>query len=191
MLAVGIACTNAASRVLYTMARAGTAPAILARVHPIHKTPHMAIHLLALLQVASFLLIGFIFGPKTIFDCLGTITGLAVIVLYLLANFALTVFVWREHPRDFHLLQHGIVPALATLFLIPATVMSIWDVPDPPENLMPYVFGGLMFVGLVVMIMIMIARPGALAPTIGHKSGSDHVPPPANQKGDDRVWTSH
>src|SRR5260370_33615508 len=39
ILAVGVACTNAASRVIYTMAKAGTLPAVLATIHPKHRTP--------------------------------------------------------------------------------------------------------------------------------------------------------
>jgi len=42
-VAVGIACTNSASRVMYTMGRAGTLPASFGRIHPTHLTPAVAI----------------------------------------------------------------------------------------------------------------------------------------------------
>jgi amino acid transporter len=151
-LALGIACTNAASRVLYTMATAGTLPPALKKIHPVHKTPSVAIHCLQILQIASFLAAGFLLGPDQIFSCLGTITSLAVIVLYALANAALTVFVLREHPADFSLWKHGVVPAIGTLFLVPVTVITVWPVPEDVTRWMPYAYLLLMAVGVVAMI---------------------------------------
>jgi amino acid transporter len=161
-LAVGISCTNAASRVLYTMALAGALPAALKTIHPVHKTPSVAVHVLQCIQIAGFLLVGLLFGADRIFSCLGTLTTLAVIVLYVMANFALTLFIRREHPSDFNLWRHGIVPALGTLFLIPVTVVTVWPVPEYPLNLMPYVFVVLMIAGLAVMIALAVWRPEAL-----------------------------
>ena len=42
-VSVGLACTNAGSRVMYTMGRAGTLPASFGRIHPHHRTPTFAI----------------------------------------------------------------------------------------------------------------------------------------------------
>ena len=39
----GLACTNSASRVMYTMGRAGTLPARFGKIHPVHQTPSFAI----------------------------------------------------------------------------------------------------------------------------------------------------
>ena len=47
---VGLACTNAASRVMYTMGQAGTLPARFGTIHPVHRTPTFAI---AFLQVSG------------------------------------------------------------------------------------------------------------------------------------------
>jgi amino acid transporter len=159
-LAVGISCTNAASRVVYTMALAGTLPAALKKIHPTHKTPYVAVHVLQLMQIACFLLVGIVFGADRIFACLGTVVALAVILLYMLSNFALTVFVRREHPTDFRAWRHGMVPVVGTLFLVPVTVVTVWPVPRYPQNLMPYVFAVLMVVGFAVMKVVEARRPG-------------------------------
>src|SRR5258708_34077288 len=53
-LAVGIACTNAATRVMYTMGLAGTPPAALKKIHPGHKTPYIAGHGAASLHILRF-----------------------------------------------------------------------------------------------------------------------------------------
>jgi len=41
--------------------------------------------------------LGLLLAPGDIFAFLGTITTLAVIVLYIMANFALTAYILREH----------------------------------------------------------------------------------------------
>jgi amino acid transporter len=163
-LAVGIAGTNAATRVMYTMARAGTLPATLGEIHPRHQTPYVAIGVQQFLQIASFLLVGVCFGPDKIFDFLGTIATLAVIVLYALANVALTRFIRREHPTDFNLWTHGLVPVAGTLVLFPVMFITIWPVPAYPMNLTPYIFAGLMTVGFVALRVLEVRRPEVLAP---------------------------
>lgn len=162
-LAVGISCTNAASRVLYTMALDGALPIALKRIHPTHKTPYIAVHVLQLLQMTCFLLVGILFGADKIFSCLGIIVALAAILLYVLSNCALTSFIRREHPADFNLLRHWIMPTAGTLFLIPVTVVTIWPVPGYPQYLMPYTFVALMIAGVVVMKVLDVWWPEVLA----------------------------
>ena len=161
-LAVGIACTNAATRVMYTMAQAGTLPAALGKIHPVHKTPYIAVHVEQLFQIGSFLLVGIFFGADLIFGFLGTIATLAVIVLYIMANIALTTFVRREHPADFNILRHVIVPLVGTLLLIPVLYITVYPVPAYPINLTPYIFIVMLIAGFVAMLVIAARRPAAL-----------------------------
>jgi len=162
-LAVGIACTNAATRVMYTMAQAGALPSAMKTIHPVHKTPSVAIHVEQIFQIVSFLLVGIFFGAGQIFGFLGTIATLAVIVLYILANFALTTFIRREHPADFSLSRHAIVPAIGTLLLLPVLFVTVWPIPAYPLNIPPYVFVIMMIVGFVAMKIVEARRPEALA----------------------------
>src|SRR5208282_1751781 len=87
-IAVGLACTNSASRVLYTMGRAGTLPARFGRIHPIHRTPTFAIAFQQVFGIVAVLLVGILLRPDDIFGFLETISALAVIVLYSMANLA-------------------------------------------------------------------------------------------------------
>jgi amino acid transporter len=162
-LAVAISGTNAASRVMYTMAQAGTLPSGLRAIHPIHKTPTMAIHVQQIVQIASFLICGLCIGPDLIFNFLGTITTLAVIVLYVLANFALTAFMTREHRQEFRLGLHGIVPALGTLLLIPVLYVTLRPLQEYPQSLTPYFFIAFMIAGFVLLKVIERRRPEALS----------------------------
>jgi len=58
---VGLACTNAASRVMYTMGRAGTLPASFGGIHRIHRTPTFAS---AFAQIAGMAAILFCLSPS-------------------------------------------------------------------------------------------------------------------------------
>ena len=77
-IAVGISCANSASRVMYTMGRAGTLPASFGRVHPVHRTPAVAVSVTQIVGMIAILLVGLILRPAYIFDFLGTIATLAV-----------------------------------------------------------------------------------------------------------------
>src|SRR3954469_4585766 len=118
-IAVGLACTNAASRVMYTMGRAGTLSARFGRIHSIHRTPTIAIAFVQIAGMAAILFVGFLLQPDTIFGFLETIATLAVIVLYVMANLALTRYMRREQRPHFSVWQHAVVPGIGTLSLLP------------------------------------------------------------------------
>ena len=109
-VAVGLACANAASRVMYTMGCAGTLPATFGQIHPIHRTPAIAIAFVQLAGMAAILLVGLLLRPDYIFGFLETMATLAVIVLYVMANLALTRYMRREQPANFNLWRHAVVP---------------------------------------------------------------------------------
>ena len=159
---VGLACTNAASRVMYTMGRAGTLPASFGRIHPGHRTPTFAIASAQISGIASILLVGLLLKPDVIFGFLGTMATLAVIVLYAMANLALTLYMRREQPAKFNVWQHVVVPWIATLALLPVLFVTIWPQPAWPYNLTPYLFLAALLAGFAYMHWRESRNPGAL-----------------------------
>ncbi len=159
---VGLACTNSASRVMYTMGRAGTLPASFARLHPVHRTPSFAIAFVQLSGFAAILLVGLSLNPETIFAFLETIATLAVIVLYVMANLALTFYMRREQPAKFTVWQHVVIPCIATLALLPVLFVTVYPEPSWPYNTTPYLFLGALLVGVVYMQWSESRNPGAL-----------------------------
>ena len=159
---VGLACTNSASRVMYTMGRAGTLPANFARLHPAHRTPSFAIAFVQLSGFAAILLVGLSLNPETIFAFLETIATLAVIVLYVMANLALTCYMRREQPAKFTIWQHVVIPCIATLALLPVLFVTVYPQPSWPYNTTPYLFLGALLVGVVYMQWGESRNPGAL-----------------------------
>jgi amino acid transporter len=149
--AVSVACANVGTRMWYSMARSGSFPKALAKVHPVHKTPTNAI----LLQMAFNLFMGvvglLIFAPDvSFFFFVGLVLVLGVTVAYLLANLAVFLFYWREKRDEFNWILHFVFPLVSSLVLIYAIYKSF---PQPD----PYVWApALDGVWLVIGILILV-----------------------------------
>jgi amino acid transporter len=161
-IGVGLACTNAATRVTYTMGQAGTLPARFGQIHPVHRTPTFAIAVQQIIGIVAILMVGTLLAPGVIFGFLGTITTLAVIVLYIMANLALTAYIRREHPGDFSVWRHGVLPWIGTLALLPVLWVTVYPVPSWPYNITPYLFIAALVVGFGYMQWRERRNPGAL-----------------------------
>jgi amino acid transporter len=161
-IAVGLACTNSASRVMYTMGRAGTLPASFGRIHPVHQTPTFAIAFQQLFGIAAVFLVALLLSPEYIFGFLETISTLAVIVLYCMANLALTSYMRRVHPDRFSFWQHLAAPWAATLALLPVLFVTLYPVPEWPYNLAPYLFLVALLAGFAYMQWRESRDPGTL-----------------------------
>ena len=158
----GLACTNAASRVMYTMGQAGTLPSSFGKIHPVHRTPTFAIAFLQISGFAAVLLVGLLLRPEDIFDFLGTIATLAVIVLYCMANVALTSYIRRELPNHFSIWRHVVIPWIGTLALLPVLFVTVYPVPPQPYNITPYLFVVTLIVGFCYMHWRESRDPGVL-----------------------------
>ena len=161
-IAVGLACTNSASRVLFTMGRAGTLPMRFGKVHPIYHTPAFAIGFQQICGLVAVLLVGFFLRPDYIFGFLETISALAVIVLYSMANLALTSYMRRAHRESFSIWRHVIFPWAGTLTFAPVLFVTVYPVPGWPYNFVPYLYLGAMLVGLAYLFWLESSNPEAL-----------------------------
>jgi amino acid transporter len=59
----------------------------------VHRTPTFAIAVQQSIGIVAILIVGLALTPGDIFGFLGTVTTLSVIVLYVMANFALTAYI--------------------------------------------------------------------------------------------------
>jgi amino acid transporter len=150
-VAVGLACTNAASRVMYTMGRAGTLPTTFGHIHPLHRTPTLAIAFVQIAGLTSILLVGLLLTPDSIFGFLETIATLAVIVLYMMANLALTRYMRHDERADFSVWKHVVYPWIATLALTPVLFVTVYPQPTWPYNITPYLFVASLIAGFAYM----------------------------------------
>lgn len=162
ILGVGIACTNAATRVMYTMGRAGTLPSAFATIHPRFKTPTFAIHVQQIVGILAVGVVALILGSAQIFGFLGTAVTVALIVMYGLANIALYAYVRRERPGEFKLWQHAIYPAVGTIMLVIVLYETITSNQAYPLNWAPWVVIVWLVIGGAVMLRVQATNPAAL-----------------------------
>lgn len=161
-IGTGIASTNVASRVMYTMGQSGTLPASFGRIHPVHQTPAFAIAVSQILGTVAILLVGLLLRPDYIFAFLGTIATLAIIVLYVMANLALTPYMRREQRSQFTIWRHVLIPWIATLVLLPVLFVTVYPTPAWPYNLTPYLFVVAIIAGFGYMQWREWQNPGIL-----------------------------
>lgn len=154
--AVSIACANVGTRMWYSMARSGSFPSALAKVHPVHKTPTNAIIVQMLVNIVSGLFVGFVWDPQTgFFFATGIVLVLSVTVVYILANVAVYRFYWTDHRSEFNWLLHAIFPALSSIVLLYACYRGFFDpFPDAPYNLGPLIVGGWFVIGVVLLLFL-------------------------------------
>jgi amino acid transporter len=161
-IGTGIASTNAATRVMYTMGQAGTLPASFGHVHPAHRTPAVAIAAAQIIGLASILLVGWLLRPDYIFSFLGTIATFAVVLIYVMANLALTPYMRREQQAHFSVWRHVVVPWVATLVLMPVLFVTVYPFPPWPYSLTPFLFVLSLVAGFAYMQWREWRNPGTL-----------------------------
>jgi amino acid transporter len=146
--ACALGCTNAAARVLYSMAQNGHFFAPMGRAHPHNATPHRAI---ALIAVVAFLTpaVLLVSGIK-LFDCIGylaQISSFGYIVSYFLLTLAMPFYLLSVKAfRPWH-----IALLTATLLIVGFSIFgSLFPVPPAPWNYLPYIFAGIVGSGVVL-----------------------------------------
>jgi amino acid transporter len=152
--ACSMAIGNQASRVLYAMGRAGVLPQTLAKVHPKHRTPHVAIATQVAITFSITLIAGLIWGTVNGFGVLATTLTIGAIIVYCLGAIGLPLMYRRYHKEEFSVVKHVLMPVLALALLIYVMYRTIWPVPSYPFNVPAYlsivwVLLGFGFVALV------------------------------------------
>jgi amino acid transporter len=152
-LAVQIACANVGTRMWYGMARSGSFPKALAKVHPVFKTPTNAILLELVVNAAVGLYVGFVFGPDIGFFLMtGLILVLAVSFAYVAANAAVFRLYWTEYRSEFNWILHAVFPVASTLVLLYAIYKSFPLA--TPFDLAPIVDGLWLVLGIVLLFLL-------------------------------------
>jgi amino acid transporter len=153
---------NAATRVLYAMARNGAMPRALARVHPEHRTPHIAVIVNCVGGAVIALLLGWKWGPLNAFATIATAITVVVILIYMAVCVGSIVYYRRERPNEWHPLYHGVFPVLGALIFFFPLYYQYTDPPDYPLRWGNWFAIAWMVVGIALTVWISRARPQAL-----------------------------
>lgn len=145
---------------MYTMGRAGTLPWF--RTYPSQPPDTCVRDRLCAAMHRGNPARGLVVATDYIFGFLETIATLAVIVLYAMANLALTHYMRRKQRTNFTVGQHVAVPWIATLALLPVFFVTVYPEPSWPYNTTPYLFVAALLVGFAYMQWRESCNPGVL-----------------------------
>jgi len=154
MIAVAIATNNGATRVWFAMARSGSLPRSLAKVHPRFQTPVNAVVLQAFVTLGVGLGLGVWIGADKEFEFMGAVVTFALIFIYSAGNLGVFLLYSRERREEFHWVLHFIFPLLGTVALVFVGYNSLVPWPDPPVAYAPWMAGIWLMLGVAVLIVM-------------------------------------
>jgi amino acid transporter len=153
---------GAVVRVYYKMAKIGVFPKAFGRLHPVHRSPHIAIYLQTAFNIIMGLFMGYSLGTVNTFGVFGAMITFAMIFVYGLGLIAVPVFYLREHRDEFNVVLHGILPALGLIALAPILYYNLNPFPVWPFKLAPIIAIIWLAIGIVVVLWLTSTRPASL-----------------------------
>ena len=153
---------NAATRVVYAMARNGAAPHQLARTHPEHKTPGLAIIINVWGGAILALLLGWKWSPLVAFSLIATAITIVVIVIYILVCLGTIVYYLRERRSEFNPVLHLIFPILGALAFMAPLYYTYKDRTPNPVGYANWIAIVWLGIGILLTIWMAMRRPQAL-----------------------------
>ncbi len=115
---------NVSTRTAFALGRIGIFPRAFTRVHPVHRSPVVAVAVQFVIAVGATLALGFAYDPITAFVLVATIIVIVVVSVYIVVNAACIGFFARHERGDFHWVLHLVVPALGIAAFIPALLTA-------------------------------------------------------------------
>ena len=115
---------NVATRTAYAMARIRILPRTLTRVHPVYRSPVVAVAAQFVIAIAATLILGFRYGPMTAFLLVATGIVIVVVTVYILCCLACVGFFARHRRAEFRPVRHGLVPVLGVAAFVPALLTA-------------------------------------------------------------------
>jgi amino acid transporter len=160
LVAGALACQNGAARMVFALGRDGLLPRTLGRTLPRFGTPVAALTFLLGFCLAMGFGFGFGFQPLPAFTLLSLVVTLCALGVYAIVQVALVRYFLRL--GTFNPFWHGLVPVLAVAAIVYLFIKNISPQPSYPSNLAIWIAIGWAVVGLVVVLLLSIVRPGQL-----------------------------
>jgi amino acid transporter len=156
VLGASLACQNVATRMWYSMGRAGVLPKSFGKVHPTRRTPTTAVTaqwiLSVILGIGGPLVLG---GPWPFFIFLiAFVLVLGVIFVYIAANIGVVVYFSTRARDEFNVIKHVIFPVGTSLVLLYSIYAAFVPLPAPPNNWTPLVALAWLAIGIVILFVM-------------------------------------
>jgi amino acid transporter len=117
-VAVVIAVCNIGTRMWYAMARSGSLPRVLTRVHPVYRTPVNTIILQWLVNLVTGLVLLWWLGAVNGYFFESFVLALAVLIVYAMGNVGVFFLYWRQYRSEFNVVYHVVFPVLSLAALV-------------------------------------------------------------------------
>jgi amino acid transporter len=157
VLGASLACQNVATRMWFGMARSGALPRQVAYVHPVRKTPVVAVAAQFVLSAVLGLFGAWWLGPDKIFILtLGFVLVIAVIFVYIAANVGVVLYYWREQRAQFKWILHFLFPVGTSVILLYSLYKSFDPFPVHPYNWSPFIVGAWLLAGIAVLVVLKV-----------------------------------
>jgi amino acid transporter len=154
-------------------------PRMLGRAHPTHKTPHVAIGIVApVVLLVPIILVALGVAPLELFAYDGTIGTFGYMLGYVLMAIALPFFLRRR--GEFNPLS-AVLAVVVVAALLYVFYKNVIPVPPFPLNLMPWIFLGLILLGMLWYAIERIRKPQLVAEVGTFEE--EPVPPPTAHRG--------
>ena len=114
-------------------------------------------------------------GVSDVYNLTGTWFTFALAIVYTAANIGLPVFYKKEHPDEFSIVKHVVVPAAGSLALIAVVYASVNPLPDYPISLAPFIVVIWLLVGVVVQAIVYRGARASLLGRAGQAMGDSGV----------------
>ncbi len=157
-LACASASLNAASRIVFNLGREGVLPAAVGDAHRRFSTPHVAILVLGpIAYVVTVVLVLTGTDGLTIFGVTATVATFGYLLAYLLILIAAPRFLRARGERGTVAVVGGVLGVAGIGYVL---VRNVYPVPDPPYDVLPYVFLGLLAIGVIGYVALARSAPG-------------------------------
>jgi len=154
---LALSCMNAGARILFPMGRHGVFHSAVGKSHDTHKTPHVAVSVMA---AAMFVIVTCIYGAHgavlDVFNWAGTYGAFGFLFAYFFITVAAPFYLKKEGT-----LTPGNIAlsAVTVLFLLVPAVGSVYPVPSAPVNYFPYVFLAYFLAGTAWFLLLRKRSP--------------------------------
>lgn len=172
--ALASSCMNAGARIMFAMGRHQFFHRSTSSAHAVHKTPHVALGVMAIVMLAVVTLCRYAFKLEVLdeFNDAGTMGAFGFLGAYFLITIAAPTFVKKRGELTGK--DVAICVAAIVLMLVPA-VGSVYPVPDPPVRYFPYIFLGYLLLGGARVAYLKMSSPERVQ-RISQEIQTQHVP---------------
>ncbi|MCV7255812.1 APC family permease [Mycobacterium hackensackense] len=158
----GIAGSNSAVRILFSMGREGILPSALGRTSG-NGVPRVAVTAYVVFSLAFALLVGVKYGPFGVWGFCGTLLGLAMVAIYIAVSIAVIPFYLRRHRAEFSVLRHAVIPVISVLIMLLPIYGQLHPLPAYPNNVAVYFIPIWMLIGVGYLVYLQRRHPHRIA----------------------------